>query len=212
VYPGLVPGGEGAPGGWSRWITGREPFTSLHWLGGEGFFRWFVFEDPNWDFTSFDYDKDLALALDKVGAAVDARDPDLRPFQKAGGKLLLYHGWSDPDISPLASIDYYERVVDTLAEGKDKSAAALATQSFFRLFMVPGLGHCRGGPGPDRFDGLTALENWVERGEAPESIVARKIKNGEVTRTLPLCPYPELPVWDRQNDPYSADSFTCRAP
>lgn len=212
VYPGLVPGGEAAPGGWSRWVTGREPFTSLHWLGGEGFFRWFVFEDPDWDFTSFDYDEDLALALDKVGAAVDARDPDLRPFQKAGGKLLLYHGWSDPDISPLASIEYYERVVETLAEGKEKAQAELATRSFFRLFMVPGLGHCRGGPGPDRFDGLTALENWVERDMAPETIVASKLENGEVTRTLPLCPYPETPVWDGQSDPYSAASFACRVP
>jgi feruloyl esterase len=212
IYPGLVPGGEAATGGWSRWVTGSEPFASLHWRGGEGFFRYFVFEDPDWDFRSFDYDKDLAFALEKVGPAVDADDPDLRPLEDAGGKLLVYHGWSDPDISPLASIDYYERVVSTVGRGAKASERLRRTQEFFRLFMVPGLGHCRGGPGPDRFDGLTALEDWVERGIAPDSLLASKLKDGEVTRTLPLCAYPAAPVWDGAGDPYDAGSFNCQLP
>lgn len=212
IYPGLVRGGEAAPGGWSRWVTGTKPFTSLHWLGGEGFFRWFVFEDADWDFRSFDFDRDLAFALQKVGSAVDANDPDLRPLRHAGGKLLLYHGWSDPDISPLASIDYYERVLHTVGPGDDPAAALVETQAFFRLFMVPGLGHCRGGPGPDRFDALTALEDWVEKGTVPETIIASKVEDGTVTRTLPLCPYPATPVWDRGGDPHDAGSFRCEAP
>ena len=116
IYPGLVPGGEADPGGWGRWVTGAEPFTSLHWLGGEGFFRWFVFDDPDWDFTSFDFDKDLEYALQKVGNSVDSNNPDLRRLRDNGSKLIVYHGWSDPDISPVASINYYESVVDTIAD------------------------------------------------------------------------------------------------
>ncbi|MEJ2090295.1 MAG: tannase/feruloyl esterase family alpha/beta hydrolase, partial [Gammaproteobacteria bacterium] len=212
IYPGLARGGEAAPGGWSRWVTGSQPFASLHWLGGEGFFRWFVFEDPDWDFRSFDFDRDLPFALEKVGNAVDANDPDLRPLRDAGAKLLVYHGWSDPDISPLASIDYFDRVQRTVGPADNAAAALADTQAFFRLFMVPGLGHCRGGPGPDRFDGLTALENWVEAGKAPDTLIASKVENGAVTRTLPLCPYPGTPVWDRAGDPYDAASFRCKAP
>jgi len=212
VFPGLVPGAEAAPGGWSRWVTGDRPFSSLHWLGGEGFFRYFVFEDPDWDFRSFDYDRDLALALSKVGPAVDAADPDLSRLRDTGGKLLLYHGWSDPDISPLGSINYYERVLETMPDGEDRRHALETVQSFFRLFMVPGMGHCRGGPGADRFDGLTALTAWVEQGIAPETITASRLEAGEVVRTLPLCPYPAAPVWDREGNPDKAESFTCQSP
>jgi feruloyl esterase len=211
VFPGLVPGGEAAPGGWSRWVTGSRPFTSLHWLGGEGFFRWFVFEDPDWDFKTFDFDADLDFALEKVGDAVDADDPDLRPLRDRGGKLLVYHGWSDPDISPLGSIKYYEDVLETLADGRDREEVLDETREFFRLFMVPGLGHCRGGPGVDQFDGLNALVAWVEEGTAPETIIASRVEDNVTTRTLPLCPYPANPAWNGEGDPYKAESFVCRA-
>ena len=118
VYPGLVPGGEATPGGWDRWISGGEPFAGLHWLAAEGFFRNLVFDDLEWDFRSFDYDEDLAFALEKVGAALDAVDPDLRPLRDRGGKLIVYHGWSDADISPLGSVDYYEDVVSVVGDGR----------------------------------------------------------------------------------------------
>ena len=134
IYPGLVPGGEADPGGWGRWVTGAEPFTSLHWLGGEGFFRWFVFNDPDWDFTSFDFDEDLEYALQKVGNSVDSNNPDLRRLRDNGSKLIVYHGWSDPDISPVASINYYESVVDTIADDMRASSYSTAlnrTQNFF---------------------------------------------------------------------------------
>ena len=215
VYPGLVPGGEAAPGGWETWVTGSAPYRSLHWLGGEGFFRWFVFDDPNWDFTSFDYDDDLQYALEKVGGEVDSDDPDLRPLRDNGAKLIIYHGWSDPDISPVASLNYYDNVVDVIAAdipGASREAALESTRDFFRLFMVPGMGHCRGGPGPDRFDALSALENWVERGVAPERIVASKIEDGEVVRSRPLCPHPEVAVYDGSGSTDAAENFSCRAP
>ena len=215
IYPGLVPGGEADPGGWSRWVTGVEPFTSLHWLGGEGFFRWFVFDDPEWDFRNFDYDTDLDYALQKVGNAVDSNNPDLRPLRDNGAKLLVYHGWSDPDISPVASINYFESVVDVIADdmrATNYETALKSTQNFFRLFMVPGMGHCAGGPGPDRFDALSAIENWVENGIAPGSMRASKIQNGEVTRSRPLCVYPEVATYTGIGDTDEAENFYCSAP
>jgi feruloyl esterase len=215
VYPGLVPGGEAVPGGWSTWVTGREPFRSLHWLGGEGFFRWFVFDDPDWDFTTFDYDADLEYALRKVGPAVDAVNPDLTPLRDNGSKLIVYHGWSDPDISPLASINYYNQVVDFIQSeigAASREQALAGTRDFYRLFMVPGMGHCSGGPGPDRFDALTALENWVERGVAPQSIIASKQSEGATVRSRPLCPYPEIAVYDGTGSTDLAENFSCAVP
>ncbi|MEM8769736.1 MAG: tannase/feruloyl esterase family alpha/beta hydrolase, partial [Pseudomonadota bacterium] len=210
VFPGLVPGGEAAPGGWGLWVTGSKPFTALHWLGGEGFFRHFVFEDPDWDFRTFNFEGDLDYALEKVGHAVDADDPDLRRLRDRGGKLLVYHGLADADISPRGSINYYEAVIDELA-GSDRTEALSAVQDFFRLFLVPGLGHCRGGPGPDQLDALAALEAWVEKGEAPAQVMARKVEGGETVRSLPLCPYPARPVWDRKGDPMVASSYQCQS-
>ena len=209
VYPGLVPGGEASPGGWSRWVTGDEPFASLHWRAGEGFFRYMVFEDPDWDFRTFDYDADLPFALEKVGRVVDARNADLRPLRDRGGKLIVYHGWSDPDISALASIDYYERVISEMADGRGPGESLAATREFYRLFLVPGMGHCRGGPGPDEFDALSALEAWVEDGVAPARIVASKRSGDEVVRTRPLCPYPEVAEWTGRGSTDDAESFVC---
>jgi feruloyl esterase len=211
VFPGLVPGGEAAPGGWSPWVTASEPFSSLHWRGGEGFFRFFVFDDPDWDFRSFDFDADLELALNKVGGAVDSSDPDISAFRDAGGKLIVYHGWSDPDISPIGSINYYDQVGEALAGGTG-AQGAIDVDEFFRLFMVPGMGHCRGGPGVDQFDALTALEQWVENGKAPQQILASKVQDGVTVRTQPLCPYPEAAVWDGESDSSLASSFRCALP
>ena len=211
VYPGLVPGGEAAPGGWSRWVTGSEPFGSTHWRAGEGFFKHMVFEDPDWDFRSFDYDTDLAFAIEKVGPVLDANDPDLRVLRDRGAKLIVYHGWSDPDISPLASIDYYEQVVSELTEAEADATGLAEVQEFFRLFMVPGMGHCRGGPGPDQFDALSALEAWVEDGVAPDQIVASKVEDGEVVRTRPLCPFPQTAQWTGSGSTDDAANFVCAA-
>jgi feruloyl esterase len=211
VFPGLVPGGESAPGGWVNWVSGGEPFTGLHWLAAEGFFKYMVFGDPQWDFRGFDYDRDLPVALARVGAALDAADPDLRPFRDRGGKLIVYHGWSDADISPLASIDYFERVAETIGGGAEEEAALEATQDFFRLFMVPGMGHCRGGPGADRFDALAALESWVENDEAPQRIVATKLRGAEVVRSRPLCPYPQVARWSGTGSTDEAANFSCGA-
>ena len=218
VYPGLVPGGEAGPAGWAAWTIGTAPFTSLHWYAAEGWFKNVVFGDPGWDFRTFSYDRDLPLALQRSGESVDAIDPNLRPLQARGAKLIVYHGWSDPDISPLATIAYYERVVDALASADSATAPrrtraeALAhTQSFFRLFMVPGMAHCAGGPGPSSFDMLGALENWVERGIAPDKVIAARVVDGVTTRTRPLCVYPEVAKWSGQGSTDDAANFSCVA-
>jgi feruloyl esterase len=212
IYPGLVPGGEAGPGGWSSWVTGREAYAGTHFMAAEDFMRNMVFDDPEWDFRTWDYDRDLPIALAKTGDALDANDPDLSPLRDRGGKLLVYHGWSDADISPIGTIDYFEQVVDLVGEGDDEAARRASTQDFFRLFMVPGMGHCRGGPGPDTFDALTALEEWVEQGSAPQRIIASKVEDGEVVRTRPLCPYPQVARWDGTGDTDEASSFACVVP
>ena len=212
IYPGLVPGGEAGPGGWARWVTGNAPFTSLHWLAAEGFFKYMVFEQPDWNFRTFDYDQDLAFALDKVGPALDSNRPDLGPFRDAGGKLIVYHGWSDPDISPLGAINYYESVLDELGGQTGADQTLAATRAFYRLFMVPGMGHCSGGPGANRFDALSALEQWVERDVPPTRIIASRVEEGEVVRTRPLCPYPEVAEWSGVGSTDVAANFSCVAP
>ena len=215
IFPGLVPGGENGPGGgWSSWVTGSRPFTSLHWRAAEGFFKYMVFEDPDWNFRTFDYEADLAFALDKVGGALDSADPDLTRFRDSGARLLVYHGWSDPDISPLGSVNYYESVLATTGgavpgDAATRERALSNTRDFFRLFLVPGMGHCRGGPGYNSLDPLPALERWVEEGIAPESIPATRVEGDTVVRSRPICAYPAASKWDGAGDPDDAGSFTC---
>jgi feruloyl esterase len=202
VFPGLMPGGEDGSGGWSSWITGAAPRLGTHWRAADGFFRYTVYRNEKYDPMDFDYEKDMG-ALKKVAPMVDATDADLRPFQRHGGKLILYHGWSDPDISPLNTISYYKQVEEKVGE---------ETPEFARLFMVPGMQHCGGGPGPNTFDAVTALERWVEKGVAPERIVATHSTLGKVDMSRPLCAYPEAAVYDGKGSTKDASSFVCREP
>jgi feruloyl esterase len=200
IFPGLLPGGEAGSGGWSAWVTGSSPYQATHWKAADGFFRFMVMNDPKYDSLSFDYDRDKA-ALEKLAPALDAVDPDLRSFAHHGGKLLLYHGLSDPDISPVNTINYYHQI---------EGVSGAKTREFARLFLVPGMQHCGGGPGPDTFDALSALERWVETGDAPQSIVASHKSQGHVDRTRPLCPYPQVAVYTGKGSTTEAASFTCR--
>ena len=168
-----------------------------------------VFEDPDWNFRTFDFDDDLDFALDKVGAQLDSANPDLNRFRDRGSKLIVYHGWSDPDISPLGSINYYEDVLSYYGADTNRSQTLSDTQEFFRLFMVPGLGHCRGGPGYNYLDPLSALETWVETDIPPQQILGSRVENGTTVRTRPLCPYPEVAKWNETGNPNDAGSFTC---
>src|SRR5262249_2603368 len=145
--------------------------------------KYVVFKDPNWDYKTMNFDKDIALGddLDKE-IGINAIDPNLKPFFSHGGKLIQYHGWTDQLIPPQNSIDYYESGV--------KAVVTKELKDNYRLFMVPGMDHCAGGDGPNTFDALSALEQWVEKGKAPDQMIASK-----PGRTRPLCPYPQAAVY-----------------
>jgi feruloyl esterase len=215
IYPGLVPGGEAGTGGWASYITGTGPGTGRHSLLGAPFFRFFVFDNPAWDMRTFrftaddGFDNDIDLTNTKLAALFNAVNPDLSRFEGRGGKLIHYHGWSDPDITPLNSINYYESVVK--AQGGDMHSLA-GTQTFYRLFMVPGMWHCAGGPGATTFDMLDPLNEWVEKGKAPERVIASRTANGKVERTRPLCPYPMEAQWKGTGSTDEAANFVCAVP
>jgi feruloyl esterase len=206
IWPGLVPGGEAGTGGWANWITGTGPGRSGHLNLGIPFFRYMLFDNPAWDYHSFrlepsdGFDSDIDYLDSKLGAIFNAINPDLSAFKARGGKLIQYHGWSDPDITPLNSINYYESVQKTMGSN---------TAQFYRLYMVPGMQHCNGGPGATTFDMVGPLDTWVTSGAAPDSILASKLTNGAVTRTRPLCPYPQEATWKGTGSTDDAASFSC---
>ncbi|HZR24621.1 MAG TPA: tannase/feruloyl esterase family alpha/beta hydrolase [Vicinamibacterales bacterium] len=169
-----------------------------------GFFKYFLFHDPNWDYRSIDWDRDLAYAEQKLGFFAPV-DKDLSGLKKHGGKLLMYTGWMDPVVPPQDTVAYYEGVTKTMG-------GAERTRDFARLFMAPGMGHCSGGPGPNTFDALAALEQWVEHGAAPDKLIATHSTNGKVDRSRPLCPYPQVAHYKGTGSVDEASSFSCVAP
>jgi len=189
VFPGYAPGAEL---GWAGLIGGPEPTATAI-----DQFKFVVFKDPNWDWRTFDLDRDVAIA-DKVDSGtINAINPHIEPFVRRGGKLLMYHGWADQLVGPLTSVNYYDSL------SKD-------VRSSVRLFMVPGMGHCGGGEGPSTFDMMTAIEQWVEQGHAPARIVASHAAAGVVDRTRPLCPYPQTAVYTGSGSIDEAANFVCR--
>lgn len=197
LHPSLAPGGETT---WSL-VTGEGLANiPLEYFGRS------VFEDPAWNWRSFDFAADVDLARDKTGAILDAIDPDLAEFRDNGGKLIVYHGWNDQVVFPEGSIQYYQQVEATLGSGNDSRGPV---RDFFRLFMVPGMTHCRGGPGTSQFDAQSAIENWVERGVAPDRIEASRLPGTEA-RTRPLCPYPQQARYRGTGDTDRSSSFVCQ--
>jgi len=217
IIAGYSPGSESAQGdeyegGWKTYITDRnEPMRLEFW-------KYWVFHDSAWDWRTFDYDRDVTRA-DTNLASGNASNPDLGAFKARGGKILMYSGWADPVGPPMDAVNYYQRVEEVMG-GRKK------TESFFRLFMVPGMAHCRGGPGPNNFGGmstitspqneidpehdvLSALIQWVEKGPAPDHIIAAHFTNSSVDRTRPLCPYPRNARWNGLGSSDDAKNFTC---
>lgn len=214
LIPGFMPGSEavtaglfggGTGSGWLNVIIPRGPgATPADFNLADNTMKYLVFTppDPGWDYMSFDFDRDIAL-LEAWGEKANAKDPDLSEFRARGGKLIMTYGWADAILQPLMGVDYYERALEENGPG---------TPDFFRLFMVPGMAHCGGGIGPDRHDAVTAIIDWVEAGRAPDSIVASKVVDGEVTRSRPLCPYPEVARYTGRGSVDDAANFSCVAP
>jgi len=201
IFPGLAPGSE----------LGWKAMSAVQVAFAQTFYRELVFQDPNWNYTHMHFGQDVAYADAKVGSITNSINPDLTPFRAHGGKLLQYAGWADPLISPYNSINYYNSVLTRLQAERTRAAALLDLQRFYRLFMVPGMGHCRGG-GTDTFDALGALQDWVEQGKAPDRIEASQLDAGRVLRTRPLCPYPRVARYQGQGSTDAAGSFACVVP
>jgi len=195
LFPSLVPGTEL---GWSVLGAGPDPSAVMY-----DHYKYVVFRDPKWDWRTFDFDKDIDRSERPENTVMNATDPNLSAFFAHDGKLLLYHGWSDPNIAALSTIKYYNAVVDTMG-------GAAKTANNVRLFLEPGMGHCGGGEGPNVFDKVGAMEQWVEQKKAPERIVASHLTDGKVDRTRPLCPYPQVAQYKGSGSIDDAANFVCK--
>ena len=197
IYPGLARGSEL---GWTG-TAGGELFAYARDIH-----RFVINQNPEWDFRTLDFDRDLATVDARVNSVgMQAIDPNLESFFSRGGKLLMYHGWNDPLISPFNSLNYYKDVTAT--------TPALAADSI-RLFMMPGVNHCRGGAGTDTWDQVAVLDAWRTGGEAPDSVDASHLTDGAtdgaMDKTRPLCAYPQVAVYLGEGDTNAAASFECR--
>ena len=220
LYYGFPFGGEGAEGGWSRWLTGglkydddaddfqegvdmgpfESPVTpSAHFAFGKDIMRYFIYNDPEWSYVGYDYDnlaKDGALAAETLNAT----DPDLSAFRERGGKMLIYNGWSDNAQTSLAFADYYEQVLAHDATAADD----------VRMFLMPGVEHCIGGPGPSWVNFLDEIDNWVETGNPPDQVTAYWLdETMQPSGARPVCAYPEVAQYDGEGDTRDASSFSC---
>jgi hypothetical protein len=216
-FPGYLPGAEDGEGGWGLWIFGPAPAKSLMAFFGNGYFSNMVYENSDWDYKSFKLESGYNAAQEKTAKALNSVDADLGPFQKRGGKLILYHGWNDPAIPALNTANYYDNVVAKMGESK--------VNSFLRLYMVPGMQHCDDGPGADSFGQVghlnfddpqhsvnAALDEWVVKGTAPGAIIASKVgaDKQHPTMTRPLCAYPQAAKYKGSGDTNDAASFVCQ--
>ena len=218
VYRGYPRGGELYPGGWSKWLTGggnvlgefqagvpvpdgvsAPSIPSMHFGFGNGVMKYLVYNDPDWDYSSYTFDNfftDVASA----SQALDAADPDLDQFRASGGKLLLTNSWGDMAISALGTISYYESVLN-----RDPSAT-----DDVRLVVFPGVEHCAGGPGPWYVNFVDVIDRWVETGEAPQQLTAHWLdETGQLDGSRPACRFPEYPVYQGSGDIRDAASFQC---
>jgi pimeloyl-ACP methyl ester carboxylesterase len=209
---GFLPGSEAVTvaangasnSGWVGAIVPAQPGAKpADFNLAEGILRYLVLDppQPNWDATTFDFDNAASLVA-RWSKLADAKQADLSAFRKSGGKLLMTYGWADQILQPLMGVEYYEEV-----EKRNRNA-----REFARLFMVPGMAHCAGGNGPDRMDAVTAVIDWVEKGKAPDTLLASKVTNNQVVRTRPLCAYPQVARYSGTGSIDDAANFRCVAP
>jgi feruloyl esterase len=194
IFTGLEPGSEK---GWGT-FGGQQPFVVATQM-----YQQMIFKNPAWDWKTLNFDSDMALVDSIEKGNINAMNPDLQPFLARGGKLIQYHGWADQQIPPGTSPEYYQAVTGRLG-------GAAKVRDGYRLFMVPGMAHCGGGDGTSTFDMLAALERWVERGQAPDSIPASRVVEGRADRTRPLCSYPQVATYTGKGASDEASNFVCK--
>jgi len=208
IFPGIPPGAEGYPAGWYYWVTGPLPpslieeqnFPSVAFALGTEFFRYFVFNDPAWDYSTYDFST-FETDTHLLSTFLNSTNPDLSAFRERNGKLILWHGWGDAILTAYATIDYYEQVVQRDPGHSD----------YVRMYLLPGVMHCLGGPGPDSVDWLSTIVDWVEHGRAPERLIASKFDaDGKVIMTRPLHPYPQRTVYTGSGSVNDAQNFILR--
>ena len=202
IFPGFPPASEA---NWANMVVPTKPEAlPADFNLAINTMRYLVFEppQPTWDYMTFNFDRDVPL-LDRWGKLANAKSTDLAAFRKSGGKLIMTYGWADSILQPMMGVTYYEQV---------KARYGSSTEDFARLFMMPGVAHCGGGVGPDRNDAVTAVIDWVEKNKAPDSLLATKVTAGAVTRTRPLCPYPQVARYKGQGSIDDAANFSCVAP
>lgn len=200
-HVGFPHGAEGTAGGWDAWLVGPSRAAgpgrpTLAYGFGSDFLRYFVKQDPTWSYKDFTLGT-FTEETRTLQATLSPMDPDLSAFRARGGKLLMYHGWSDPALSPLMTTRYVDAVFA-------KDAAA---KRDLKLFMLPGVLHCGGGPGPDRIDYLDVLDRWATGGAAPEELTAGFAAGGGARK---VCAYPKKAVYTGKGDGKSPDQFECR--
>lgn len=207
LYPGLPVGSEA---GWPGYWGATDPVRADYW-------RLWAFENPQWDWWTFDYDRDVSFTEAKLGPLVDHTSADLAAFKARGAKAIVYQGWADPVVNAIDTIAYAERV--RTAQGSQAEA-----DGFYRLFLVPGMGHCGGGSGANVFgnsgtaaptddadhDLLRALDRWVEQGTAPDRLIASRVVDGAAVATRPLCPHPQVATYMGSGSADDAENYQCR--
>jgi hypothetical protein len=215
LFPGFAMGDEEA---WGSWIVGQGPGSGSGVQYAQNYFRYMVTDDPKWNMLTADTSASFKQATQKTAEALDSTNPDLSRFRARGGKLIMYHGWNDPAISPWNSIAYYQSVQKKMGDKE--------TASFLELYMVPGMEHCVGGPGPAAFGQLgipttggpkygifDALVDWVEKDVPAKTVIGTKYSSDKkVELTRPLCPYPQLAKYKGTGDTNEAANFVCSQP
>jgi feruloyl esterase len=192
IFPGNAYGAENGV----NVMRGGTAAGALQW----DTYRYLAHQDANWDWKQFNIDRDPALAKKNGGNLIDAVETNMSRFKARGGKLLLYHGWADPGIQPEHTVNYYNSVLAKMGRNQD---------DWMRLFMVPGMGHCSGGTGPNQMDWVSALENWREKGQAPDFIIGSGTNAG-APLTRPLCPHPQVATYKGSGDINKAENFVCK--
>jgi feruloyl esterase len=208
VFPGLPVGSETHPTEMNFWIFDEK---ALQPGMGQEAFRWMVHRDPDWDKNRFDVDRDYPAAA-KLADILDSDDPDLTEFLKRGGKLIIHHGWNDAAIPAGSTLNYHDALLEKVGSAADQQV---------RLFMVPGMGHGPGRPGPEHYDMLGELDRWVEGGPAPERVITRQFEkpptpffpvdlSAKVVRTRPLCAWPKVAHYNGSGSTDDEANFDCK--